>query len=207
MQTTFVCLIKYSHYQFCLIWFISHTSPGTQPIRLTNLRYHLSYQPVVVSHGTLYPHTRCSPKSLLGEDASWPTKPVLPPWSWGLLPLRETRKSQARARYASRAPLQWFFLISKAFQPTPARWDTCPALARHFPFPMAACGTTCSALQQVSGHNRRQHQRPNHTVKKMCKNGAWTLTRRTCPVQCHLREKRDSRYSKMIPLWSPRGPN
>lgn len=67
MQTTFVCLIKYSHYQFCLIWFISHTSPGTQPIRLTNLRYHLSYQPAVVSHGTLYPHTRCSPKSLLGK--------------------------------------------------------------------------------------------------------------------------------------------
>lgn len=67
MQTTFVCLIKYSHYQFCLIWFISHTSPGTQPIRLTNLWYHLSYQPAVVSHGMLYPHTHCSPKSLLGK--------------------------------------------------------------------------------------------------------------------------------------------
>lgn len=34
----------------------------------------------------------------------------------------------------------------------------------------------------------------------MCNNGRWTLTRRTCPVQCHLREKRDHRHSKTIPL-------
>lgn len=143
MQTTFVCLIKYSHYQFCLIWFISHTSPGTQPIRLTNLRYHLSYQPTVVSHGTLPTHTLLT-KIFAGEDASWPTKLTLPPWSWGLLPLRETRKSQAHARYASWAPLQRFFFNLRSFSAatSPLWWHGIHVLHRH--------ATSCSPRLHVA---------------------------------------------------------
>ena len=41
----------------------------------------------------------------------------------------------------------------------------------------------------------------------MCNNGGWTLTRRTCPVQRGLREKRDRRYSKKIPLQVREVPN
>lgn len=94
------------------------------------------------------------------------------------------------------------FLIPEAFQLQPADssevwYVSCTST----PLPSPYRCLRCKLLNSSAGPWFWQEATP--VSLSLCKithnDGGWTLTRRTCPVQCCLREKKNHRYSKMIP--------